>query len=209
MASRPWPQLVLATRNPGKVGEMRALLAGLRLEVLGLDDVGFDGDLPETGHSCRANAVSKARACCRAVGRPALADDSGLEVDALGGKPGPMSARLTEGGDAANNDRLLEMLRHVPLGRRSARFRCVAALGLPDGMLEVVEATCGGRLLTKPRGTGGFGYDPLFVPEGCGRTFAEMEPGAKDAVSHRGLALRRMREVLEVLLREGRLRPPN
>jgi XTP/dITP diphosphohydrolase len=148
----------------------------------------------ETGESLEANAILKAEAAARASRMPALADDTGLEVDALGGAPGVYSARYA--GPAAtyrdNCTALLRALEGVP-EPRAARFRTVVALALPGGVVETVDGTCSGRILTEARGSGGFGYDPVFVPDGETRTFAEMSPPEKHAVSHRGRAFRAAR----------------
>jgi len=192
---------VLASKNDGKARELGALLDGVarRFESLAAHP-GVELP-PEAPTSYRDNALAKARAVQAALGAPALGDDSGLEVDALGGAPGVISARYAgEGaGDAANNEKLLAALRGLPPGRRTARFRCVLALVRAPGDEVVVEATCEGRILDAPRGAGGFGYDPLFRPEAdnaVGRSFAEYAPAEKNAVSHRGRAAQRLREAL-------------
>lgn len=154
---------------------------------------------PEGAASYRENALAKARAVRAALGVAAVGDDSGLEVDALGGAPGITSARFAgEGaGDAANNARLLEELRGLPPEKRGARFRCVLALVDAEGRETVVEGLCPGRILDAPRGTEGFGYDPLFLPDGETRTFAELPPDVKNARSHRGRAAAALRRALE------------
>jgi XTP/dITP diphosphohydrolase len=186
-------RLVLATGNAGKLRELRAILAPWQVEVLPLSD--FTGSAAEeTGHSFVENAILKARFAAAATGLPAIADDSGLEVDALGGAPGIRSARYAgEGaGDAANNARLLRELQEVPDPARTARYRCaVAYLRYPGDPAPIVcEASWEGRIASAPRGSGGFGYDPLFVVAGTDRTAAEFEAGEKNGVSHRGKALR-------------------
>jgi len=186
-------RLVLATGNAGKLRELRAILAPWQVEVLPLSD--FTGSAAEeTGHSFVENAILKARFAAAAAGLPAIADDSGLEVDALGGAPGIRSARYAgEGaGDAANNARLLRELQEVPDPARTARYRCaVAYLRYPGDPAPIVcEASWEGRIASAPRGSGGFGYDPLFVVAGTDRTAAEFEAGEKNGVSHRGKALR-------------------
>lgn len=145
-----------------------------------------------------ANALEKGRAVAAALGLPALADDSGIEVDALGGAPGPRSARYAGPGasDAENRRRLLSALKGIPGSGRTARFRCVAAVVWPDGRELHAEGVCEGVLLRAERGTGGFGYDPLFLPEGWDRTMAELAPAEKHRISHRGRALRSLRELL-------------
>jgi XTP/dITP diphosphohydrolase len=154
---------------------------------------------PEGAHSYRENAEEKARAVWRALGVPAIGDDSGLEVDALAGAPGVTSARFAgpDADDAANNARLLAELRGLPVERRSARFRCVLALVEHEGPALIVEGTCPGRILASPRGEQGFGYDPLFLPEGEALTFAELPREVKNRGSHRGRAVAALRAALE------------
>jgi XTP/dITP diphosphohydrolase len=193
MSVRLPARLVLATGNAGKLRELRAILAPWRVEVLPQSD--FTGAAAEeTGLSFVENAMLKARFAARAAGLPAIADDSGLEVDALGGAPGIRSARYAgEGaGDAANNARLLRELENVPDANRGARYRCAMVyVARPDDQAPLVcEASWEGRVARVPRGTGGFGYDPLFIVDGTHRTAAEFEPDEKNRVSHRGKALR-------------------
>jgi len=149
-------------------------------------------DVAETGTTFAENALIKARDVARRTGLPAIADDSGLCVDALNQMPGVLSARWSggHGDDAANLRLVLAQMRHVPPGRRGAHFRCAAALFTPDGVEQVTEGRLAGTLVHEPRGTQGFGYDPVFVPAGESRTTAELEPAEKDAISHRGRALR-------------------
>jgi XTP/dITP diphosphohydrolase len=182
------PVLVVATGNAGKLAELRALLAPLPLRVAGLSEfapVAF----PDEGDDYAANAEAKARAAALALALPALGDDSGLEVDALGGGPGPRSARYGGPGldDAGRCGRLLSELGAA--GDRAARFVCVAALALPDGAVTVVRGECPGRILAAPRGVNGFGYDPVFQPEGWEASMAELSPHVKHRISHRGRAL--------------------
>ena len=187
-------KIVIATRNPGKLKELRALLGVPGLEWRSALDYPEVPDVVEDGDTFEANAIKKAEALSRATGGWALADDSGLEVDALGGEPGVRSARYAgEPADpAANNAKLL----HALEGRtdRRARFRCVIALAGPGVPTATVEGACEGRIVTEPRGTGGFGYDPLFVPDGYEETFAELPAETKNSISHRGRALARARE---------------
>ena len=195
-------RLLIATGNAGKVRELRRLLAGLPLEPVGPVDAGLTLEVEETGTTFEANAEAKARAFAEASGLPALADDSGLVVDALGGRPGVHSARFAgpPRSDARNLARLLEELRDVPEGRRQARFVCVAALALPSsgpawgglagGEVRLFRGVCEGRIGFVPRGTDGFGYDPVFLPAGHAQTFAELPAELKDGLSHRGAALR-------------------
>lgn len=195
--------LVLATSNPGKVREYERLLsdAGLPLPVVGLREVGLEPP-PETGTTFAENALLKARLAAEASGLPALADDSGLEVDGLGGAPGLNSARYAgEGaGDEANRRRLIGALAEVPVERRTGRFRCAIAVALPGGPDETVEAACEGLLLTEPRGSDGFGYDPLFLLPARGLTMAELPLAEKNLISHRARATALAIPVLRRLL---------
>jgi XTP/dITP diphosphohydrolase len=190
--------LVFATRNPGKLVELRQLLPDT--DVLGVEEAAARlgraiPDVEEDAETFLGNATKKAHEVSRATGFPALADDSGLEVDALGGAPGVWSARYAgnAGGDAANNAKLLLALRDVPPGRRTARFRSVLALADVEGPLRdrviTADGVCDGVLLDAPRGTGGFGYDPLFLVPELGKTFAELGIGTKGELSHRARAM--------------------
>lgn len=191
-------RIVLATANRDKVREMRHALAGLAVEILTRDDFPEVPEVIEDGVTLDENAVKKARAVCDATGLPSVADDTGLEVDALDGEPGVYSSRFA-GPDASYADNvqlLLQKMEGVPEGRRGARFRCVVALAEPTGADILVEGTCEGRILAESRGSDGFGYDPVFFVPGVGRTFAEMSVEEKDRLSHRGMAMARMRKVL-------------
>ncbi len=183
-------KLLAATRNPGKLAEIRALFDLPGIRIVGADELAGLPGVDEDGATFEANAVKKAVTLARAAGLWALADDSGLEVDALGGAPGVRSARYAgEAADPrANNRKLLAAL----AGRadRAARFRCVVALSDPAGEVRTAAGACEGRIVEAPRGARGFGYDPLFAPAGETRTFAEMPPAEKHARSHRGAALR-------------------
>lgn len=204
--------LLLASGNPKKLRELRAALEGSGIVVRVPAEVGGLRDVLEDAPSFAGNAAKKAGAAARASGMWALADDSGLEVDALGGAPGVRSARFAGEpcDDAANNARLLRELERVPEERRGARFVCALALAAPSGEIALaVEGTARGRILFAPRGDGDFGYDPLFLftEEGypqTGRGFAELTPGEKQAVSHRGRALRALRERLRDGVVSGR-----
>ena len=183
--------VVLATRNAGKIDELRALLADLGVTVLGLADFPRIGDIPETGTTFLENARIKARAVCRATGLVSLADDSGLCVDALSGAPGVFSARYAgeEATDAANNAKLLAALAGLPEAQRTCRFVSVVVAAAPDGRELAAEGVWEGHVATAPAGQGGFGYDPLFFDPTAGQTAAELTPAAKNARSHRGKAL--------------------
>jgi XTP/dITP diphosphohydrolase len=199
--SRVASRLVLATNNAKKLAELRRILpADLGIEVLGLADLPAYPEPPETGATFADNALLKAREAVARTGLPAVADDSGLAVDALNGMPGVLSARWSGAGDAANNALVLGQLADIPDERRGAAFVCVIALVLPDGTERLVEGRMPGRLVREPRGTNGFGYDPIFQPHGESRTSAEMAPAEKDAISHRGQALRGLVPVLTELL---------
>lgn len=188
-------ELLLATRNRGKVEELARILAGLDVRLRSAADVPYP-EVAETGATFVENALLKARAAMEATGLPAVADDSGLVVDALGGEPGVRSARFAgpEADDAANTALLLARLRgHTD---RRARFVCAAVLVLPDGRFETVEATLEGEIVDAPRGSGGFGYDPVFQPLGMTVTTAELSAAEKDAISHRGKAFRALRHAI-------------
>jgi len=196
-------RVVLASRNAHKIDEMARILddAGLHVEVLGLDAFDDVPEVPETEPTFEGNALLKARTVCLATGVPAVSDDSGLCVDALNGMPGVLSARWSGGkGDAANLELVLAQLRDTPDDRLGAQFRCAVALVLPDGREATVHGEMCGHLVRDPRGTNGFGYDPIFVPDGENRTSAEMSSDEKDAISHRGNALRALVPVLRDLL---------
>ncbi len=188
-------RLLLASRNAKKLDELRRILmaSGVHgLQVLGLADVPEFPQAPETESTFEGNALTKARDAAAATGLPVVADDSGLAVDALGGMPGVLSARWAgrHGDDVANLRLVLDQLTDVPEARREAAFVCAAALVLPGGREQVVRGQWRGTLTREPRGINGFGYDPIFVPEGEQRTAAELDASEKDAVSHRGRALR-------------------
>jgi XTP/dITP diphosphohydrolase len=190
-------RLVLATRNQGKLRELRELLRG-RIEGLDVDTQVIDAaaagvpDVPETGVTFEENSLLKARAVADATGLAAIADDSGLAVDVLGGAPGIFSARWAgrHGDDAANLDLLLAQLADIPAAHRGAAFVCAATLALPGGKAVVERAELRGTLLTERRGEGGFGYDPVLQPDGLDRSTAELAPEEKNAISHRGQAFR-------------------
>lgn len=194
-------ELVVATRNNGKVAEIDAALRELNVVVRSVSDYGTIAEPEETGTTFAANALLKARYYAEMTGRPCLADDSGLEVDGLNGEPGVYSARYAgeQATDAANNEKLLDELRHRPNAARTARFRCVLAFYDPMGNTLTADGTCEGIILDFPQGLGGFGYDPLFFMPEQGKTLAQMTAQEKNAVSHRGKAL----AVMTVRLREN------
>ncbi len=211
-------ELLLATTSQKKLAELMAIFSGLSVTLVAPGDAGLDLDVEETGETFRENAILKAEAFARAGGRPALADDSGLEIDALGGEPGVRSRRYA-GPHASDADRIalvLDRLRDVPLARRTARFRCVMALAAPGkpgapgrgpggangslapvGLIGTVEGTCEGIIAPAPRGENGFGYDPIFLLPHRGQTMAELTSAEKHAVSHRGRAGAAARRLLE------------
>ncbi|HEX2315733.1 MAG TPA: RdgB/HAM1 family non-canonical purine NTP pyrophosphatase [Thermomonospora sp.] len=198
-------RIVLATRNQGKIAELRRILGGI--DVAGLAEFPGAPEVPETESTFAGNALLKARAIAAHTGLPAVADDSGLCVDALNGMPGVLSARwsgrlgdATGDKDRANLDLVLDQIADVAPALRRAHFACAAALALPTGEERVVEGRMSGHLVDAPRGSGGFGYDPIFVPDGETRTTAEMSPEDKDAISHRGKAFRALAEVLPEIL---------
>lgn len=192
-------RVLLATRNPGKVRELARILSPYGLE---LEGAAYEPG-PETGETFAQNALAKAREGVSHTGLPTLADDSGLMVDALNGMPGVLSARWAgrHGDDLANLELLLGQVADVPDERRGAAFVCAAAYALPDGRCEVVLGEMRGTLTRAPRGTNGFGYDPVFVPEGLDVTSAELSSDDKDALSHRGKAFRALAPLLAEALR--------
>jgi XTP/dITP diphosphohydrolase len=197
-------RLVVATRNPGKLAELRELLATSAVELCSLGDFPGAPEVPEELPSYAENASAKARAIAQYTGLPALADDSGLEVDALGGRPGPRSARF--GGEPSNDrrniEKLLQELQGVPMPQRTARFRCVMVVArADDGPTLEVAGVVEGLVATAPRGAGGFGYDPVFFVPSLGRTFAELAAAEKHRICHRGRACAQLRERLLSFLR--------
>ncbi|MFI0983579.1 RdgB/HAM1 family non-canonical purine NTP pyrophosphatase [Streptomyces sp. NPDC021093] len=197
-------RLILATRNAGKITELRTILsaADLPYELVGTDAYPEIPDVKETGVTFAENALLKAHAMAQATGLPAIADDSGLAVDVLHGAPGIFSARWSgaHGDDHANLDLLLAQLADIGPEHRAAHFACAAALALPDGTERVVEGTMPGTLRHAPVGTNGFGYDPILQPDGYDITCAELSPAEKNAISHRGKAFRALVPVLRELV---------
>jgi XTP/dITP diphosphohydrolase len=205
------PRLLVATRSSHKLAELRELLDLTNVELVSLDDAGVSEEVDETGATFEANARLKSRAGVRATGLATLADDSGIEVDALGGGPGVRTRRYAgpNATDIENNAKLLAALEGLPPEQRGARYVCVLALALPSGRgsrgglpVRVVRGTTRGRIATEPRGTGGFGYDPIFEPASeppGGRTLGLWSTAEKHAISHRGRAARRMAPILREL----------
>ena len=189
--------LVIASNNKHKIAEIKQILAGDFDDILSMAEAGVFGDIEETGKTFRDNALIKARHVAEKVGCAVLADDSGLEVEALGGAPGVYSARYCgrHGDDEANNDKLLGEMENVT--DRKARFTCAAALVIPGGKELVAEGHCPGEIIHGRRGTGGFGYDPLFYMDYLGKTMAELDSETKNGISHRFKALTALKELLE------------
>lgn len=194
-------EVVLATRNPGKVREFIELMHDLPIQVYSLEAFPQIGELPEDGLTYTENAISKAATVARLTGRIAVADDSGLEVDALEGQPGPLSRRFLgdAASDSARNGRILKLLHQVGSERRTARYRAVVAVALPAGEVRTFEGTCEGRIATAPRGSGGFGYDPIFLVPAYGKTMAQLPLAVKNRLSHRARAFAAARPYVKKL----------
>ena len=196
-------ELIVASRNKGKVGEIKELLAGLPFKVSCLSDYPHIPEVIEDGKTYRANALKKAREIARATGKMAMSDDSGIEVKALNNAPGLYSARFAGEGasEKARNRKLFKMLKNVPMHQRQARYRCVIALVNPQGQeLGVVQGTCSGYITTKELGSNGFGFDPLFLLKRYNKTFGQLPPSLKAKISHRARALKKFRLLLDQLL---------
>jgi XTP/dITP diphosphohydrolase len=198
-------KLLLATNNQGKVREYRSLLRGIPYDIVTPSEEGIAADVEETGDTFEANAKLKAITLTKASGLLTLADDSGLEVDALDGAPGVRSARYAGTGatDADRISYLLKKLKNVPPEKRTARFRCVIAIAAPDGKVKICEGECRGIITSEPRGKHGFGYDPVFYLPEFGKTFAELSPEEKNRVSHRAKAAEKAKKMLIKLARQG------
>jgi XTP/dITP diphosphohydrolase len=198
------PELLLATNNRGKLAELRLLLAGLPYRLLSPAEIGLKLEVQETGSTYAANARLKARSFARASGRLTLADDSGLEVEALRWAPGILSARYA-GPRASDADRvafLLDKINMIPSEKRSARFRCVIAIAHPDGKVRLCSGSCRGQIALSPRGIHGFGYDPIFYFPRLDKTMAELPAEVKNCISHRARAVYRARNILLAVLAE-------
>jgi XTP/dITP diphosphohydrolase len=191
-------EIVLATRNKKKVEEIKRITEGMAVRIFTLDDFPGCPEVEEDGATFEENAVKKARTVARFAGKPALADDSGLEVYALGGDPGTRSARYSgaDADDSKNTEKLLSDMRSLAKKDRKARFVCSLALAMSDGNVRTFNGYSEGSIGTEPRGANGFGYDPVFWPEGYDRTFAEMSSEEKDCLSHRGNAIRQLQRYL-------------
>lgn len=188
-------KLVIATKNPGKAREMAEALAGVRYEIVSLADYPNAPDIDETGSTFAENASLKAAAYAEFTGELTLADDSGLEVDALDGAPGVFSSRFAPT-DAERNAMLLDLMKDVPDNRRTARFRCVIAIAEPRGGVQTCEGAIEGVIAREPKGANGFGYDPIFCVPALGKHMAELTPSEKNAISHRGKALEKAKRIL-------------
>ena len=198
--------ILLATKNAGKAKEVIDILKGLSVEIRTLNDIPDAPDVVEDQTTFEGNALKKARTLAERFRSITLADDSGLEVDAIDGRPGVYSARFAgeDASDDANNRKLLSELENVPDDRRRARFRCVMALVRPDGREYTFDGTCEGHIIRQERGGGGFGYDPLFLPDGYAETFAELEMEEKNRISHRAKALEKLKGMLsDLVIEEG------
>lgn len=195
-------ELVIATTNKDKVKEIKSILKGQGVKVLTPDKFGMPPEIVENGRTFEDNASKKARIISRFTGKLAIADDSGLMVDALGGRPGVRSSRFAgeKATYAGNNAKLLRLLKNVPAGKRKARFVCVVAIAKAGKVLKTVKGMCSGKIAFKPSGKSGFGYDPVFIYPKYGRTFAELGPCIKNKISHRYRALEKAKKALKDLL---------
>ena len=197
-------EVVIATRNPGKFREIKEILGPLGLEVLSLRDFPEIPEILEDGQTFEENAVKKAAAISQQTGRVAIADDSGLAVDALQGRPGVFSSRYA-GENASDADRYRKLLKEmggVPEGQRGAAFMCSVAIASPNGKIEVVKGECRGKIALAPKGNHGFGYDPVFYFPELGKTMAELEPEVKNRISHRARALEKLKSILPKFLQK-------
>jgi XTP/dITP diphosphohydrolase len=195
-------RIVIATHNPGKLREMETLLAPLRFKILSLKDFPEIPPVVEDGATFDENAEKKAKTVADITGLPAVADDSGLMVEALGGRPGVFSSRFAgeKTTDRQKCERLLQEMAGIPEGQRKAAFVCALAIALPKGKVKIVEEKCRGRISFAPRGGYGFGYDPIFFLPECGKTMAELEPEVKNQISHRGRAMNKLKLILPQFL---------
>jgi len=191
-------KIVIASNNAGKIKEIQNILGNNKFEFLSLKDVEFYQEILEDQDSFEGNAYKKAKSVARVINEIILADDSGLEVDILNGQPGVFSARFSgeNATDEKNNEKLLKMMEGVPEEKRGAQFRCVLVLMLPNGKSFKVEGICRGRIADRPYGNEGFGYDPIFIPEGYNITFGQMGKDEKNRISHRFLALKKLKEIM-------------
>ena len=196
-------EVIVATRNKGKIREIRDVLKGSYLRIYALSDFPDVPEIEEDGNSFAENALKKARFYSKVFGKLTIADDSGLEVDRLKGQPGVHSARYAgeRASSRENNQKLLREIQDVPISKRGARFRCIIAMRSPDGREAIAEGSCKGRIGLKEKGRKGFGYDPLFVLPKYGKTMAELTLEEKNRVSHRGKALRKLKKIIPAFVR--------
>lgn len=192
-------KIIVATRNPGKMKEIEEIFKSNRYKIFSLDDIGFMVNIVEDQDSFKGNAIKKALSVVESIGEIALGDDSGLEVDELGGQPGIFSARFSgpDATDKENNEKLIRIMKSIPLDRRGAQFRCLMALVLPDGRQFIAEGICRGTIGYEAHGNMGFGYDPLFIPDGYTKTFAQIGEEHKNQISHRAIALRNIKSLVK------------
>ncbi|MBQ4505959.1 MAG: RdgB/HAM1 family non-canonical purine NTP pyrophosphatase [Firmicutes bacterium] len=194
-------QLIAATQNVDKLREIAQITSEFGMELIPMKELLGDLDIEENGSTCAENSLTKSETVCRLTGRPAIADDSGIMVDALGGAPGVMSARYAgvHGDEEANRRKILRELEGLPMEERTAHFVCVISYVHPDGTKIVAEGICPGRISFEELGDGGFGYDYIFIPEGYGETFAQLPREIKNTIGHRALALKKLREEFEAI----------
>lgn len=196
-------ELILASNNKGKIAEFERILGEIGVKVLSLEQIGLDIEVVEDKDTFIENAIKKATEICDICNKPVLADDSGLEVDYLGGAPGVYSARFSAPNPTTqkNNQKLLEMLKGVPKEKRTARFVCTLALAFPDGRLITTRGECEGIILEELQGEEGFGFDPLFFYPPFNKSFAQLDKDVKNSVSHRGIAIRNLRDEIEKIIK--------
>lgn len=192
-------EIIVATKNKGKIKEIKEALKGIDAKILSIDEIGLEIEIEEDGRAYSENAVKKALDVARRTGKTALSDDSGLEIDALNGKPGITSSRFAgiNADDRERNLKILEMMKDAPHGKRWARFRCVIAVAEPNGKSYTCEGVCEGEIAESIRGDKGFGYDPIFIVHEYGKTFGELGPEVKDKISHRAKALKKAKELIK------------
>lgn len=192
-------RIIVATNNQGKMGEIKEIFQNSRYEMVSLKDINFTDNIVEDQDSFKGNALKKALTVMEVTNEIVLGDDSGLEVDELGGSPGILSARFAgeRSKDRDNNEKLLELMNNIPLDKRGAQFRCVMALVSPNGEELISEGICRGTISYEPHGKFGFGYDPLFIPEGYDKTFAQLGEKEKNKISHRAIALKNMKNMIK------------
>jgi XTP/dITP diphosphohydrolase len=197
-------EIVAATKNIGKINEIRKALEKIDVKVLSMDELGLEIDVDEDGKTYSENAIKKAAEVAKRSGRISLADDSGLEIDALNGKPGINSSRFAgiNADDRERNLKVLEMMKDVPNGKRGARFRCVIAIVAPIGKSYTCEGVCEGEIAESIRGDKGFGYDPIFIIPEYGKTFGELGPEVKDKISHRAKALKKAKKLITKIFQQ-------